>query len=202
MRGTARDGILHPAAFAISHMARTLANLILLLNVVRIHQVFQDGLLESLGFWNTLRGLMHGHPKIPSHPPAHCKEAGFRPMSLSLLSPPLGARGVYLLCFSSVPSFPAGTWAERFSLHKTTGELRTTTKLRQSDRGEYVFTVTATDRGINPRSMATAVRIQVGACDAPLETECGSPCLSSACPVHSDAPCWPTPTPTAILPHH
>uniref|UniRef100_A0A8D2L4T7 Protocadherin-16 n=1 Tax=Varanus komodoensis TaxID=61221 RepID=A0A8D2L4T7_VARKO len=56
----------------------------------------------------------------------------------------------------------AGAWADRFSLHGTTGELRTTTPLRQAERGEYLFTVTASDRGAVPLSTTAAVRIQVG----------------------------------------
>ncbi|XP_061485277.1 protocadherin-16 isoform X2 [Rhineura floridana] len=55
----------------------------------------------------------------------------------------------------------SGAWAERFSLHVATGELRTATKLCQADRGEYTFTVTASDRGAAPRSATAAVRIQV-----------------------------------------
>uniref|UniRef100_K7GBY5 Cadherin domain-containing protein n=1 Tax=Pelodiscus sinensis TaxID=13735 RepID=K7GBY5_PELSI len=42
-----------------------------------------------------------------------------------------------------------------------TGELRTATVLRRADRAEYIFTVTASDRGMVPRSMAAVVRIQV-----------------------------------------
>lgn len=60
-------------------------------------------------------------------------------------------------------SSAAGMWAERFSLHTATGELRTATRLRQADCGEYTFTVTASDRGASPRSTTAAVRIQVQA---------------------------------------
>nr|XP_005314807.3 protocadherin-16-like [Chrysemys picta bellii] len=42
-----------------------------------------------------------------------------------------------------------------------TGELRTATVLRRTDRAEYIFTVTASDRGTEPRSTAATVRIQV-----------------------------------------
>lgn len=64
----------------------------------------------------------------------------------------------------------AGAWAERFTLHMATGELRTATVLRRSDRAEYIFTVTASDRGTVPRSTSAIIRIQV------------SSTLSSSCP--------------------
>ncbi|XP_069737774.1 protocadherin-16 [Phaenicophaeus curvirostris] len=54
-----------------------------------------------------------------------------------------------------------GAWAERFTLHVATGELRTATVLRRSDRPEYIFTVTASDRGVVPHSTSAIVRIQV-----------------------------------------
>ncbi|NWS78157.1 PCD16 protein, partial [Crotophaga sulcirostris] len=54
-----------------------------------------------------------------------------------------------------------GAWAERFTLHMATGELRTATVLRRSDRPEYIFTVTASDRGAVPRSTSAIIRIQV-----------------------------------------
>jgi len=55
----------------------------------------------------------------------------------------------------------AGAWAERFTLHTATGELRTATVLRRADRAEYVFTVTASDRGMVPCTTSAIVRIQV-----------------------------------------
>lgn len=55
----------------------------------------------------------------------------------------------------------AGAWAERFTLHVATGELRTATVLRRSDRAEYLFTVTASDRGTVPRSTSASIRVQV-----------------------------------------
>ncbi|XP_007441203.1 protocadherin-16 [Python bivittatus] len=54
----------------------------------------------------------------------------------------------------------SGAWAEHFSLHVATGELRTATPLRQADRGEYLLTVTASDRGAVPRSTTATLRIQ------------------------------------------
>ena len=62
----------------------------------------------------------------------------------------------------------AGAWAERFTLHKATGELRTATVLRRTDRAEYIFTVTASDRGMVPRSTSAIIRIQVSSTPAPL----------------------------------
>lgn len=60
-------------------------------------------------------------------------------------------------------TFPlcAGAWAERFTLHVATGELRTATVLRRAERAEYIFTVTASDRGAVPRSTSAIVRVQV-----------------------------------------
>ncbi|XP_026577443.1 protocadherin-16 [Pseudonaja textilis] len=55
----------------------------------------------------------------------------------------------------------SGAWAEHFSLHVSTGELRTANPLRQADQGEYLFTVTASDRGVIRRSTAATLRIQV-----------------------------------------
>ena len=62
----------------------------------------------------------------------------------------------------------AGAWAERFTLHMATGELRTATVLRRSDRAEYIFTVTASDRGTVPHSTSAIIRIQVSSTPAPL----------------------------------
>lgn len=71
-------------------------------------------------------------------------------------------------CFSQ-QCFPlcAGAWTERFSLHVATGELRTATVLRRAERAEYVFTVTASDRGAVPRSTSAIVRVQVPSAQAP-----------------------------------
>ncbi|XP_068026259.1 LOW QUALITY PROTEIN: protocadherin-16 [Melanerpes formicivorus] len=55
----------------------------------------------------------------------------------------------------------AGAWSERFSLHAASGELRTAAVLRRSERTEYVLTVTASDRGAQPRRTAASLRIQV-----------------------------------------
>ncbi|XP_067322476.1 LOW QUALITY PROTEIN: protocadherin-16 [Anolis sagrei] len=82
------------------------------------------------------------------------KPAGLLVASLQAKDPDEGENGT--IAYSL-----AGTWAERFFLHAATGELRTATKLRQADRGEYIFTVTASDRGTNPRSATAVVRIQV-----------------------------------------
>ncbi|XP_023681833.1 protocadherin-16-like isoform X1 [Paramormyrops kingsleyae] len=55
----------------------------------------------------------------------------------------------------------SGPRAERFTLNPTTGELRSASPLSQSDCAEYSFTVTASDRGLAPRSASTALLIQV-----------------------------------------
>uniref|UniRef100_A0ACB8FH05 Uncharacterized protein n=1 Tax=Sphaerodactylus townsendi TaxID=933632 RepID=A0ACB8FH05_9SAUR len=82
------------------------------------------------------------------------KPAGLLVASLQAKDPDEGENGTV---FYSL----AGAWAERFSVHVATGELRTATKLRQADCGEYTFTATASDRGASPRSTSAAVRIQV-----------------------------------------
>lgn len=74
----------------------------------------------------------------------------------------------------------AGAWAERFTLHAATGELRTATVLRRSDRAEYIFTVTASDRGTVPRSTSAIIRVQVSSTPAP-------------CTIHSLLISWRTP---------
>ncbi|XP_064208725.1 protocadherin-16 isoform X3 [Anguilla rostrata] len=55
----------------------------------------------------------------------------------------------------------SGPRAERFSLDPNTGELRTSSPLSQAERAEYGFTVTATDRGVPPRSTDCTLRVQV-----------------------------------------
>ncbi|KAG9351769.1 hypothetical protein JZ751_023020 [Albula glossodonta] len=55
----------------------------------------------------------------------------------------------------------SGPRAERFTLNPNTGELRTSSPLSQAERAEYSFTVTATDRGLPPKSTDCSLRIQV-----------------------------------------
>lgn len=88
------------------------------------------------------------------------------------------------LPFFSQPCFPlsAGAWAERFTLHVATGELRTATVLRRADRAEYIFTVTASDRGAVPRSTSAIVRVQV------------PQLLLSPCTVYPSLASWKTPS--------
>uniref|UniRef100_A0A8C7FPU8 Protocadherin-16 n=1 Tax=Oncorhynchus kisutch TaxID=8019 RepID=A0A8C7FPU8_ONCKI len=57
----------------------------------------------------------------------------------------------------------SGPRAERFSLNPTTGELRSSSPLSHSDRAEYSFTVTATDRGQPSHSATCSLHIQVRA---------------------------------------
>uniref|UniRef100_A0A8C7U8V0 Protocadherin-16 n=1 Tax=Oncorhynchus mykiss TaxID=8022 RepID=A0A8C7U8V0_ONCMY len=54
----------------------------------------------------------------------------------------------------------SGPRAERFSLNPTTGELRSSSPLSRSDRAEYSFTVTATDRGQPSHSATCTLHIQ------------------------------------------
>ncbi|XP_076002325.1 protocadherin-16 [Genypterus blacodes] len=55
----------------------------------------------------------------------------------------------------------SGPRAERFSLNPSTGELRSSSPLSHSERGEYSLSVTATDRGLPPRSTSCSLAIQV-----------------------------------------
>ncbi|XP_023258330.1 protocadherin-16-like [Seriola lalandi dorsalis] len=55
----------------------------------------------------------------------------------------------------------SGPRAERFSLNPTSGELRTASPLRSTERAEYVFTVTAADHGTPGLSSTCQLRIQV-----------------------------------------
>uniref|UniRef100_A0A8C8AD23 Protocadherin-16 n=1 Tax=Otus sunia TaxID=257818 RepID=A0A8C8AD23_9STRI len=82
------------------------------------------------------------------------KPSGLLVASLQAKDPDEGENGTII--YSLI-----GAWAERFTLHMATGELRTATVLRRSDRAEYIFTVTASDRGAAPRSASAIIRIQV-----------------------------------------
>uniref|UniRef100_A0A672FZE0 Protocadherin-16 n=1 Tax=Salarias fasciatus TaxID=181472 RepID=A0A672FZE0_SALFA len=55
----------------------------------------------------------------------------------------------------------SGPRAERFSLNPSTGELRSSSPLSHSERAEYALTVTATDRGLPPRSTSCSLIVQV-----------------------------------------
>ncbi|NXX49867.1 PCD16 protein, partial [Tricholaema leucomelas] len=82
------------------------------------------------------------------------KPPGLLVASLQAKDPDEGENGtvVYTL---------AGAWSERFSLHATSGELRTAAVLRRSERAEYVLTVTASDCGAQPLRTAATLRLQV-----------------------------------------
>nr|XP_009680681.1 PREDICTED: protocadherin-16 [Struthio camelus australis] len=82
------------------------------------------------------------------------KPSGLLVASLQAKDPDEGENGTIIYSLT-------GAWAERFTLHVATGELRTATVLRRLDRAEYIFTVTASDRGTVPRSTSAVVRIQV-----------------------------------------
>ncbi|KAK2846728.1 hypothetical protein Q5P01_009727 [Channa striata] len=55
----------------------------------------------------------------------------------------------------------SGPRAERFSLNPNTGELRSSSPLSHSERAEYVLTVTATDKGLPPRSASCSLTVQI-----------------------------------------
>ncbi|XP_058040716.1 protocadherin-16 isoform X4 [Ahaetulla prasina] len=82
------------------------------------------------------------------------KPAGLLVAALQAKDPDKGENGTVFYKLS-------GAWAEHFSLHESTGELRTANPLQQADQGEYLFTVTASDRGATRRSTAATLRIQV-----------------------------------------
>ncbi|XP_018105995.1 protocadherin-16 [Xenopus laevis] len=54
-----------------------------------------------------------------------------------------------------------GPWAERFTLGRNTGELRTAAGLIQADRSLYTMTLRASDCGVPTRSTETTLHIQV-----------------------------------------
>ncbi|XP_070605431.1 protocadherin-16 [Erythrolamprus reginae] len=82
------------------------------------------------------------------------KPAGLLVAALQAKDPDKGENGTVFYTLS-------GARVEQFSLHVSTGELRTATRLRQDDQGEYHFTVTASDRGTIRRSAAATLRVQV-----------------------------------------
>ncbi|KAM9319167.1 protocadherin-16-like [Pholidichthys leucotaenia] len=55
----------------------------------------------------------------------------------------------------------SGPRAERFILNTNTGELCSSSPLSHSERAEYTLTVTATDKGLPPRSTSCSLTIQV-----------------------------------------
>uniref|UniRef100_A0A8C9WMA7 Protocadherin-16 n=1 Tax=Scleropages formosus TaxID=113540 RepID=A0A8C9WMA7_SCLFO len=81
----------------------------------------------------------------------------------------------------------SGPRAERFSLNPNTGELRTSSPLSHAERAEYVFTVTATDRGLPPRSSSSSLLIQVGKVWG--RRHMGEACVVDRCRVSTTRPC-------------
>ncbi|CAH2226238.1 protocadherin-16 [Pelobates cultripes] len=82
------------------------------------------------------------------------KAAGVFVASLHAKDPDEGENGTvtYLLI---------GPWADRFTLHPNTGELRTASALQHSERSLYSMTVRASDLGTPPQSSETTIRIQI-----------------------------------------
>ncbi|KAK2912906.1 protocadherin-16-like [Channa argus] len=64
----------------------------------------------------------------------------------------------------------SGPRAERFSLNPNTGELRSSSPLSHSERAEYILTVTATDKGLPPRSTSCSLTIQIISISGPPST--------------------------------
>ncbi|XP_062910893.1 protocadherin-16-like [Mobula hypostoma] len=75
-------------------------------------------------------------------------------MTLQAKDPDEGENGTVVFSLS-------GSWAQRFSLHPTTGELRAATALHQRDRQEYELMILAQDRGHPPQTTPLTIRIQV-----------------------------------------
>ncbi|KAJ3590385.1 hypothetical protein NHX12_008336 [Muraenolepis orangiensis] len=64
----------------------------------------------------------------------------------------------------------SGARAERFTLDPSSGDLRSSSPLSHSERGEYSLVVMATDRGLPPRSSSCSLRIQVLSLTRPSST--------------------------------
>ncbi|XP_041849765.1 protocadherin-16-like [Melanotaenia boesemani] len=82
------------------------------------------------------------------------QSAGVMLGTLQAKDPDEGENGTIIYTLS-------GPRAERFSLNAITGELRSSSPLSHSERAEYSLTVTATDRGLPPRSASCSLTIQV-----------------------------------------
>ncbi|XP_072333668.1 protocadherin-16-like [Scyliorhinus torazame] len=74
--------------------------------------------------------------------------------SLQAQDPDEGENGTVVYSLS-------GSWTQQFSLHPTTGKLRTASVLSRLERQEYEFTVLASDRGLPSQTTPLAVRVQV-----------------------------------------
>ncbi|XP_073418999.1 protocadherin-16 [Dendrobates tinctorius] len=55
----------------------------------------------------------------------------------------------------------SGSWAERFTLHPHTGELRTAAPIHYAERSLYTVTILARDSGSSPKSAEASLHIQV-----------------------------------------
>lgn len=82
------------------------------------------------------------------------KSSGMFAASILAKDPDEGENGTVIYSLS-------GPWAERFTLHPHTGELRTATVLHHADRSHYTMTVQARDSGSPAKSSEATVRIQV-----------------------------------------
>ncbi|XP_061538054.1 LOW QUALITY PROTEIN: protocadherin-16-like [Phycodurus eques] len=82
------------------------------------------------------------------------QSSGFLLGTVQAKDPDEGENGTILYSLS-------GPRAERFFLNPNTGELHSSSPLSHSERPEYELTVTASDRGLPPRSASCSVAIQV-----------------------------------------
>ncbi|XP_068122568.1 protocadherin-16 [Hyperolius riggenbachi] len=82
------------------------------------------------------------------------KMSGMFVASILAKDPDEGENGTVIYSLS-------GSWAERFTLHPHTGELRTATVLHHSERSYYTMTVQARDSGSPSKSSEATIRIQV-----------------------------------------
>ncbi|KAK5868901.1 hypothetical protein PBY51_009876 [Eleginops maclovinus] len=85
---------------------------------------------------------------------AEGQSSGVLLSSLQAKDPDEGENGTIFYSLS-------GPRAERFALNPNSGELRSSSPLSHSERAEYSLTVTATDRGLPPRSNSCSLTIQV-----------------------------------------
>nr|XP_020468749.1 protocadherin-16-like [Monopterus albus] len=82
------------------------------------------------------------------------QSSGYLLSTLQAKDPDEGENGTIIYSLS-------GPRAERFSLNPNTGELRSSSPLSHSERAQYTLMVTATDRGLPPRSTSCSLTIQV-----------------------------------------
>uniref|UniRef100_A0A667XTE9 Protocadherin-16 n=1 Tax=Myripristis murdjan TaxID=586833 RepID=A0A667XTE9_9TELE len=87
--------------------------------------------------------------------------SGFLVGTLQAKDPDEGENGTISYSLSGTVTAEDQARNHRFSLNPNTGELRSSSPLSHSERAEYTLTVTATDRGLPPRSASCSLSVQV-----------------------------------------